>query len=344
MNMNDKLEKVVQTIESVGIDGAADFIEVKVVPDKISFLLDGNDEGEKGWFAQTAYQLEGLLDQKVVTRRSDGRYKLSLQVFLPNGTTRFLIQSNPRNKSAAAIRIELNPSQMTQQDWVFVSELLETIFCFGETQANAMKAAKDRVLGLAYIVNHARVSRLDCAVDLVGLPTEAPVFRHRKFVKSHIYSNRAGVQTLYLGGTQKGNAPCRVYDKRAEQIARKRSPEHGDLPHTRIELIKRPSNKSLLMLASGEVGFDDVGVSYPKGVSLNRVAKIWPLIRDAVHMRGYEEAVAIEAYSMGKFLQRIVEQGKTYDIWQPERLEASFRDALWQLAFDMSVEQLASAA
>ncbi|MCA3080373.1 MAG: hypothetical protein ING71_16475 [Rhodocyclaceae bacterium] len=98
----------------------------------------------------------------------------------------------------------------------------------------------------------ARVSRLDFAVDLVGLQTSEIVAFHPKQGKRSMYIGEDGVlETINIhrkvfSSKPSGNAFVRIYDRVRERLDHGKLPPFGPAPVTRVEVtkaLKKPHNR-----------------------------------------------------------------------------------------------------
>lgn len=103
------------------------------------------------------------------------------------------------------------------------------------------------------ILQTARVTRLDIAVDLVGLQTSEVVVFHPNQGKRSMYVGKDGVlETInihrkVLPSKPSGNAFIRIYDRVRERRDHGKPPPFGPAPVTRVELNKRVNfSKNLL--------------------------------------------------------------------------------------------------
>ncbi len=127
-------------------------------------------------------------------------------------------------------------------------------------------------------IEHARVTRIDIAVDLVGVQVADLLVRHKKQGKRSYYVGKAGViETLYVhrGKTKtkpSGNVVLTAYDRCAERLSKGKVGPYGLADVTRIEVTKLPKkpNNYLHKLAHMADPFADIAVGYaPEQIASN---------------------------------------------------------------------------
>lgn len=96
------------------------------------------------------------------------------------------------------------------------------------------------------ILQLARVTLLDVAVDIVGLQTSDLVIHHPTIGKrQHFIGSDYVLETVYLHrkaykSKPAGNVFVKVYDRRRERIAAGKNPPFGNADVTRVEVTKQP--------------------------------------------------------------------------------------------------------
>ena len=119
-------------------------------------------------------------------------------------------------------------------------------------------------------IEQARVTRIDVAVDLVGVQVSELLVRHKKQGVRSYYVGKDGVlETLYVhrGKTKakpSGNVALMAYDRRKERVSKGKSPPFGLADVTRIEITKLPKkpHNYLQKLASFADPFAEISVGY----------------------------------------------------------------------------------
>lgn len=143
------------------------------------------------------------------------RYQNSFRVYWggPNGRREQLglIQLNPPNKEHAFLRIELNPDAIGKDGCIAFKDLLK------------------RILGgdAMWVVAGAKITLLDIAVDVNGIPIDALLLFSNKCSESLVwgrhfdrnYPDRLNIQTQQIG-SKKSRKSTTIYDKRAERLSK----------------------------------------------------------------------------------------------------------------------------
>jgi hypothetical protein len=212
-------------------------------------------------------------------------YESSVLLAVPASGHRVLIQVGPKKKDTAHdLRLEFNPAALGEAGMAYLKYELE----------NQVVGALD----FKHIMETGSVSRVDIAVDVVGIRIDALDIRYLGKGKSHWYFSASGEpETGYYGisPTPKGkkNAPFVTYNKRKQL---KETGSSGDdelyngLSHTRIEYHATPFKK-FGQLKTIPNPFKEISLAYPrqpKGVSLHA----WQFFMDACHRRGHQTAIA----------------------------------------------------
>jgi hypothetical protein len=198
------------------------------------------------------------------------------------------------------------------------------------------------------IIEKGTVTRVDIAVDVVGIRVDKLDVRFLGDGKSHwYYSNKGQPETGYYGikqnkKKQNSPAPWVTYNKRQE--IKDKGPEggkqlYGGLSHTRIEfhaIQKKPFAK-LGTLANP---FDTISLAYPqapKGIK----PYAWTFFLDACHRRGREKALQTisEITTRKKYAAALDEAHKAF--WKPEQIWKHWPAAVQQLGLLTDVQLIA---
>ncbi|OUY01210.1 hypothetical protein [Ponticaulis sp.] len=241
-------------------------------------------------FYNYVFELGKASDQTFLeksTQRIQG-YKSCYSLVLPMSGRRVLFATHPTS-NAAPVRFEFNPSQFNADDisdfkkvWSFIS--------FNE-------------LPLADLLVDAKITRLDIAVDILGIrPRDVFVYNEDVWKVWSASSLNRGVETLNFykssGYTQspqvnpKKRANLIVYDKRKEQKAKELTPKFGDRDHTRVELSLR-KNCHLTSLSNQPYLFEGWDIRRMKLSNPPLEAGLWQLFLDSARFRGYNAATQL---------------------------------------------------
>lgn len=230
--------------------------------------------GKEGWHPDiTECRVEG--------------YRTGLRVAL-NGDTAAFIGFKPRKKSNAAVRLELNPYQMSEEG------LLKLL--------GAWKAFEGDNIPLAAHLTSARVTRCDVAFDILNLKlADLMIYCPEVWKVWTCGSMETGIQTVQLYKAKKKQSPfldpkrrsnVLVYDKRAERVAFGLEPEFGPLAHTRIEFNLNKNGLLTSLIGTAYPGKDwrfCRMISKSPPLPSNR----WKQFLDSARLRGFANAEAL---------------------------------------------------
>lgn len=192
--------------------------EVEIRLDKLSLTLPVDADQEKSAMLDVALHAKDAgWGQPVYP--SNG-YKLNLRMKLSSGPGWVLFSWSPVNKMRAFFRIECNPSKVGPEG---IKELL----C---VEIDLLVDG-----GLPAFLAKAKVSRMDVALDLVGVSIGQLVAFSDCAVRSAKYDRFGKLETIYLGAS-KSAAQTRIYDKLAEMTAKSHA-AYSPVPVTRVERV-----------------------------------------------------------------------------------------------------------
>lgn len=177
---------------------------------------------------------------------------------------------------AQRIRLEFNPSTLGHDGLMAMHATLSTM----------MEG------GWRLFVDHGRISRLDVAVDLVGVRMTKLKMVPPKAVVSQTWSSSKGKLQTYQWGKPKGSY-TQIYNKTAEMQARGLAV--SGLQITRFERrLKQPACKSLTKLAELDNPFAGfvLTTAVPEAPD-DGPAYVWPLFCDSVSVRGLHAALQL---------------------------------------------------
>ena len=283
----------------------------------VESLLQEADK-EQGHFKKAAQFKSGAVS-----------YRASVNLIVPPGDAQVLIQAGPKKKGIThALRLEFNPSRLGKPGIAFLKTQIESL-------VSGPLVSDD--LSFDDIIAKGTVTRVDIAVDVVGIRVDKLDVRFLGDGKSHwYYSNKGQPETGYYGikqnkKKQNSPAPWITYNKRQE--IKDKGPEggkqlYGGLSHTRIEfhaIQKKPFAK-LGTLANP---FDTISLAYPqapKGIK----PYAWAFFLDACHRRGREEALQTisEVATRNKYAAALEEAHKAF--WKPEQIWKHWPAAIQQ--------------
>jgi len=221
------------------------------------------------------------------------RYKVGMKVDLEGDAGSFTMGLDPRIKSNPSVTIEFNPS------------------CFDYT--SIMKIAKfwseiaGNDISFPKLMSSATCSRIDIAFDILNVClADLIVYRDNlwKVTSYGTYGEGTETQRYYphSGYLKKAKSPqikkdkradVVVYDKRAEQLAKKAEPRFGPLQHTRIEfLIDRKGGK---LRTLPNMKFPKKNWHFRRIVSDAAPFEMskWRMFLDSARFRGYQAATSL---------------------------------------------------
>lgn len=257
---------------------------LKPVIDKISITYVGSPDLEPVLVENLLQEIEAGGHWKAHAWMHGGvPYKASAQLAIPVDGQTALIQVGPTKKGVAhTLRVEFNPTGLGRPGIAFLKEQLEALVLNG--------------LSFIDVIAKGKVSRLDVAVDIVGVNLADLLVTLSSGGKQHWYLSEGGKPETGYFGIKSGdkNAKWKVYNKRQQVKDTSVAPvqqAYGGLSHTRIEHGYTPG-KPLSKLGNLNNRFADISVAYPqppKGVK----PYTWRFFIDSCSVRGEAEALAI---------------------------------------------------
>ena len=294
---------------------------LKPIIDKVSIVykVGGSDPDlMPGLIQGLLLDAEDKADFKSAGHVQTGKvtYKASVNLVVPPNGEEVLIQAGPKKSTAHDLRLEFNPARLGPAGMAFLKDKLEGVLL--------------GALSFSHILATGRVTRLDIAVDLVGIRIDALDIQYKGEGKSHWYFSGSGQsETGYLGIKQSDkNAPWTAYNKRKQLKETVGGPEqlYGGLSHTRIEFHAKP-NKPAAGLKLLSNPFTQVSVAYPtvpKGIKPHS----WQFFLDACQRRGHQNALALvpEGPTKAKYLKAMKTAHDTF--WRPDKIWSSWKEVL----------------
>ena len=281
----------------------------------VESLLQEADK-EQGHFKKAAQFKSGAVS-----------YRASVNLIVPPGDAQVLIQAGPKKKGIThALRLEFNPSRLGKPGIAFLKTQIESL-------VTGPLVSDD--LSFDDIIAKGTVTRVDIAVDVVGIRVDKLDVRFLGDGKSHwYYSNKGQPETGYYGikqnkKKQNSPAPWITYNKRQE--TKDKGPEggkqlYGGLSHTRIE-FHAIQKKPFVKLGTLANPFGTISLAYPqapKGIK----PYAWAFFLDACQRRGRE--VALELLPEGALRKRYRQAlDKAHAaFWKPDRIWASWHNSI----------------
>ena len=289
--------------------------------DKISVTYQIADQDLKGAVIEClklAVEEKGPFDAAQTFKSGAVTYEASVNLLVPPDNEKVLIQAGPQKIGLAHnLRLEFNPKLLGLNGIAFLKSQLEGLLVDG--------------LSFTHIMLQGTVTRLDIAVDLVGIRIDDLDIRFFAGGKSHWYFGPSGKpETGYLGMKKSDKAAAWIaYDKRKHLKDTKGPTQqqlYGGLPHTRIEFHAKPM-KPLPALNAMANPFTSLSLAYPtapNGVKPHA----WRFFLDACHRRGHAQALTmIPAGALRQRYEKALESAHT-KFWKPHVIWAAWDDAL----------------
>jgi hypothetical protein len=270
--------------------------------------------------AKQAYETHGVLYQNLTGDTeyftSVGKpvkgFKLARQIVLPDCSSRpridYSFHADPDNGVTLAdrVRLEFNPSKLGVAGLEHLHGILSSVISGG----------------WQVFVKHGRISRLDVAVDLVGVRITKLKMVPKKAVVSQTWNSSKGKLLTYQWGKPTGSY-TQIYNKTAEMEARGKAVSGP--PITRFERrLKQPGCKTLTKLVELDNPFEGfVLTNAMPQASDGGKDWMWPLFCDSVTIRGLH--AALQLVSEGKrpvYKKRFANAAPNW--WNPEAIWAQW--------------------
>ena len=159
------------------------------------------------------------------------------------------------SKIAAQFRLECNPRKLGKKGFATLISILSD---------------PKGPFKFETFIKHARVTRIDVAVDLIGVQVAELLVSHKKQGMRSYYVGKDGVlETLYVhrGKTKakpSGNVALMAYDRRRERVSKGKAAPFGLADVTRIEITKLPKkpHNDLQNIVNFTDPFAEIAVGY----------------------------------------------------------------------------------
>lgn len=172
---------------------------------------------------------------------------------------------------------------------------------------------------VAQLLENAQCTRLDFAIDIVGVPPEALILSHPKIRKSKAYFYGNKIQSYYLGA-ECSDKQIVLYDKVAEMKRRKAHGQHWiKIPVgciSRIE-VRRRHSFPLAQLHQLQNPFTPLGVTTLS--TLPNDSGLFALFRSVCADRGPQHALTLLSHTDRKQMQSWLNKN-VCSWWHPEAL------------------------
>lgn len=256
------------------------------------------------------------------------RYQKRFSLTEPTTGETVLIEADPKasktatTKPLAFLRFEFNPAALGPSGVAFLREQLEgPIF----TNQHTWKQ----------IASGCRVSRIDLAVDLIGVQTASlliaygtPGKKGSQGKKLCIFAGAGALETAYPKFAKGKPAPVIVYDKAQQLADAQLLTLYGEKPHARVEFRVQP-NRPIIGLSSMKNPFLGLSIVDPiKLIVPPETQHSWDFFLDSCRHRG--RAGALSLLAAGELRTAYAQALKAADrnVWRPETLWAKWPKAL----------------
>jgi hypothetical protein len=242
--------------------------------DKLSLvLIPATEEHAEMIHSNIWIQVE---DQEVFqsTRKMPG-YSLVKLIAVDGHVDRPLLQYAHEAGKAKKIRIEFNPARLGAEGLMKLHAVLISL-------------VPD---GWGYFIKHAKITRIDIAIDLLGVLIDQFLLLSSHGQSSRQWARDGHLETFTIG-KDTGNQTL-IYDKAKEQLAKKKAWTGTSI--VRIERrLRQPGAKKLSELAALENPFASL-VLTPKLPlrPLNEKETVWAMFLDSAQVRGVNQALAL---------------------------------------------------
>ena len=240
--------------------------------------------------AKQAYETHGVLYQNLTGDAEDfpavGKpvkgFKIARKIALPDCESYPRIDYSFTTDQATGanigqrVRLEFNPSKLGVAGLEHLQGILSSLISGGWNE----------------FVKHGRISRLDVAVDLIGVRMTKLKVVPPKAVVSQTWNSSKGKLLTYQWGKPKGSY-TQIYNKTAEMQARGVAVSGPQI--TRFERrLKQPACKTLMKLAELDNPFAGfvLTTTVPEAPD-DGPAYVWPLFCDSVSVRGLHAALQL---------------------------------------------------
>ena len=245
-------------------------------------------------------------------------YKASAQLVFPSSGHTVRVQAGPTKKTTTHhLRLEFNPTALGAPGIAFLKAQLEALVLDG--------------LSFADIIVNGKVTRVDIAVDIVGVHLADLLVTTKTEGKQHWYlSDKGKPETGYLG-MKKGdkNAKWTAYNKRQQLKDNPNHPEtqaYGGLSRTRIEYRAAPM-KAFPELVSLKSPFTEISLAYPKAPKGVKSYE-WTFFIDSCVRRGQTAALAmLPGGKLRNIYQKSLDTAHE-SFWRPGKIWEAWPDAL----------------
>jgi len=295
--------------------------------DKIAVVLSPKTAGLAAEIHSWLYQdlLNDSNDFKTVSKPLKG-FKRAKLIYLSDYEERpridYAFTVTPSGTLAERVRIEFNPSKL------------------GVWGLKALHGVLSSIIpgGWQLFISDGKITRLDVAVDLVGVRVSKLLMQPPTSQATTAWSNAKGKLETYQWGQAKGSH-TQIYNKTAEQF--KKGVVLPGPQVTRVERrLKPPACKQLSLLAEMDNPFAGIVLTtHVPEAPAGGPEYVWPMFCDSVKVRGLDGALKLLSKNKAKktaFRQQF--KKATPPWWNPDAIWANWPAALSALGITSKLD------
>ena len=244
------------------------------------------------------------------------KYVASAILTMPHNGSQALIQAEPQKKTVAHnLRLEFNPRALGGPGMDFLKYEIEALQVGG--------------LNFQDIATNGKITRVDVAVDLIGIGIHDLIFRCSEGGKSHCYFSEAGqLETGYFGLKDSNkNCPWVAYDKKQQLLELQEELPYGGNSYTRIEYHSK-LNIKLASLPAMKNPFCFFSVAYAKTPN-GTPTHVWQHFLDSCRHRGVDRALELMPPGPRKALYSETLNLSHEAFWKPAVIWAAWPEAVF---------------
>lgn len=237
-------------------------------------------------------------------------YKASVQLTAQSGERAYL-QVGPKSPKIVghSLRLEFNPAKLGPSGIEFLASVIENLVPNGLT--------------FAKILAHGRITRVDLAIDVVGIKPDQLYVSSSAGGTSHFYVNESEMQSVYVGmkkTVKNKNCPVVLYNKRKQSKEAGGNAPYGGASCSRIERRLKPGKGILDLIFSKGNPFSEISACFPIKAPAGIKSFDWKFFICACICWGEERALDQVTCEKRKYKYEAALQKARGDFWNPEKL------------------------
>lgn len=225
------------------------------------------------------------------------------------------------NAPTALLRFEFNPAKLGGAALLKFDKALQYI--------------STGHFGYAALMEHGNTTRIDVAVDIVGLPTHRLIPVYGQKGKGNVYLGLTGrAETFYLGMKPKKNGKLQsssvsIYNKSQEAIDTGAMPPYSGQPTTRVE-FRIKTQLVPIKLGKLSLPFQKLTLYAPSLIKPPEPEYLWQIVCEAMRYRGPEKILSYLPEDMEPTFADAVASVQNV-IWKAELLSKYWPEAVAKL-------------